>query len=333
MRQTATVPVWFMRQAGRSLPEYRSARGDASILEAVRDPALVTELTLQPVTRYSVDAAILFSDIMVPLAAMDSGVQIVAGRGPVIEQRVSGESDLGRLRDLEPEEDIPYVIDAIRLIRNELAPSGIPLIGFAGAPFTLASYLIEGGPSRDHARTKAFMFSEPSIWERLIDKLADIALAFLRAQILAGAQAVQLFDSWAGALSTEQYERYVFKASSKVLRGVAELGVPRIHFGVGTGELLEPMANAGADVIGVDWHVSLADVRKRVGRPIALQGNLDPSWCLAPGKQMEAEVLRILREGSATPGYIFNLGHGVLPETDPSTLARIVELVHAWNPR
>jgi uroporphyrinogen decarboxylase len=321
------TPVWFMRQAGRSLPEYRAARGSASILEAVTDPGLVAELTLQPVRRYGVDAAILFSDIVVPVAAVGFGVEVASGTGPVVEQPFRSAADLDRLRPLHPEADTPYVLEAVRLLVEELRPLGLPLIGFAGAPFTVASYLIEGGPSRTYARTKALMHGEPTLWHALADRLAELSLASLRSQVAAGAQVVQLFDSWAGALSPTEYRRFVLPASAKVLRGLADTGVPRIHFGVGTGELLPLFAEAGADVVGVDWRVPLDRARSRLGPEVAVQGNLDPALCHAPWLAIEAEALDVLRRGGGR-GHIFNLGHGVLPDTDPAVLQRLVDLVH-----
>ncbi|HXW34676.1 MAG TPA: uroporphyrinogen decarboxylase [Acidimicrobiales bacterium] len=327
----ARVPVWFMRQAGRSLPEYRAARGDGSILEAIRHPELAAELTLQPVTRYGVDAAILFSDITVPVAAVGFGVDVEPGTGPVVQQPFRNQADLARLRSLEPETDIPFVSEAVRIAVGELAPRGIPLIGFAGAPFTVASYLIEGGPSRTYARTKALMKEDPALWARLLDRLADLAISFLRSQVMAGASAVQLFDSWAGALSPQDYERSIMPATEKVLDGIADLDVPRIHFGVGTGELLVLMARAGADVVGVDWRVPLDEARRRIGPGYALQGNLDPAICLAEFDVLRTEALDVLRRGGGE-AHVFNLGHGVLPETDPSNLCRLVELVHSVSP-
>ena len=317
--------MWFMRQAGRSLPEYRSARGSGSILEAAARPELAAELTLQPVRRYGVDAAVLFSDIVVPVAAVGFGVEVAPGRGPVVAVPFRGRDDLRRLRPLVPEEDVPYVAETVKLVVGELGE--VPLIGFAGAPFTVASYLVEGGPSRDHARTKALMYAEPELFAALLDALADMALAFLRAQVEAGASAVQLFDSWAGALSPGDYARAVLPASRKVLAGLADTGVPRIHFGVGTGELLGLMAGAGADVVGVDWRVPLDEARRRVGPGVAVQGNLDPALCLAPWEVVAEAAHDVLKRGGGT-GHVFNLGHGVLPETDPDVLARLVALVH-----
>jgi uroporphyrinogen decarboxylase len=319
------VPVWFMRQAGRSLPEYRAIRGEGSILDAIRKPDLATEITLQPVRRYGVDAAILYSDIVVPVAAIGFGVDIAPGTGPVVAEPFRSASDLERLRPLEPAIDTPYVIETVRALVGELT---VPLIGFAGAPFTVASYLIEGAPSRTYGRTKALMLGDPDLWHRLMERLADLALASLRSQVAAGAQAIQLFDSWAGALTPATYERFVLPHSRRVFEGVADLGVPRIHFGVNTGELLGLMAAAGADVVGVDWRVPLDDARGRVPADRALQGNLDPAVCLAPWEVVATETRDVLARNAGHPGHIFNLGHGVLPETDPTVLERVVELVH-----
>ena len=322
------VPVWFMRQAGRSLPEYRAIRGTGSIIDAIRTPDLATEITLQPVRRYGVDAAILYSDIVTPVAAIGFGVDVAPGIGPVVERPFATEADLDRLRPLEPELDTPYVLETIKNLTAELGDT--PLIGFAGAPFTVASYLVEGAPSRTYARTKALMLGRPDLWSRLVDRLADLALASLRSQVAAGARAVQLFDSWAGALSPADYERHVMPASRKVLDGVADLGVPRIHFGVHTGELLPLMRDAGADVVGVDWRTPLDAARQRVGPGIALQGNLDPAVVAGcPWDVVAGAVRDVLRRNDGHPGHIFNLGHGVLPETDPTMLERVVELVHA----
>lgn len=320
------VPVWFMRQAGRSLPEYRALRGTGSVLEAIAHPELAAELTLQPVRRYGVDAAILFSDIVVPVHAVGFGIGVVPGVGPVVERPFRGPADLERLRPLEPEADMPHVIETVRILAKEL---DVPLIGFAGAPFTVASYLVEGRPSRTHARTKALMHAEPTTWRSLLDRLADLALASLRAQVAAGAAAVQLFDSWVGAVTAEDYREHVLPATSRVFAGLADTGVPRIHFGVGTGELLGPMAEAGADVVGVDWRVPIGEARRRVGPDVAVQGNLDPAVCLAPWEVVQAQARRVLASNGGRPGHVFNLGHGVLPETDPAILERVVELVHA----
>nr|WP_255566596.1 uroporphyrinogen decarboxylase [Iamia sp. SCSIO 61187] len=322
-----TVPVWFMRQAGRSLPEYRAVRGEGSILDAIRTPDLATEITLQPVRRYGVDAAILYSDIVTAVAAIGFGVDVAPGVGPVVERPFASAADLDRLRPLEPFEDIPYVLETIANLVDELGD--VPLIGFAGAPFTVASYLVEGAPTRTWTKTKALMHTDPELWAALVDRLADQAATTLRAQVAAGASAVQLFDSWAGALTPADYERFVMPASAKVLDAVADLGVPRIHFGVSTGELLPLMRQAGADVVGVDWRVPLDAARARLGADAVLQGNLDPALVVA-GADVALEGARdVLRRNDGHPGHIFNLGHGVLPETDPEVLEQVVALVHA----
>ena len=325
----AHLPVWFMRQAGRSLPEYRALRADTGMLEACLTPELTCEITLQPVRRHGVDAAILFSDIVVPLHAAGVGVDIVPGTGPVVARPVRTAADVAALPELHPDQVAP-VTDAVALLLRELG--GTPLIGFAGAPFTLASYLVEGGPSRNHERTKALMHAAPDVWHALMSRLADITATFLRAQVDAGVDAVQLFDSWAGALSLRDYREYVLPHSARVLAGLAGAGVPRIHFGVGTGELLGAMGEAGADVVGVDWRVPLDEAARRTGGTRALQGNLDPAVLFADAATVEAEARRIVAEGRAAPGHVFNLGHGVLPGTDPDVLTRLVELVHGLEP-
>lgn len=324
------TPVWFMRQAGRSLPEYRELRAGVPMLESCRRPELVREITLQPVRRHGVDAAILFSDIVVPVAAAGVDLEIVPGTGPVVAQPVRDAADVDLIRPITPD-DLSFVDDAVRLLVADLGDT--PLIGFAGAPFTLASYLVEGGPSRTHARTKALMYGAPEVWHALCARLAEITGQFLRVQVEAGASAVQLFDSWAGALSEADYRRYVLPHSATVLAGLADAGVPRIHFGVGTAELLGAMGEAGADVVGVDWRTPLDAATVRIGPDKAVQGNLDPCVLFAPWPVIETEVRRILAEGAATPGHVFNLGHGVLPETDPEVLTRVVALVHEASAR
>jgi uroporphyrinogen decarboxylase len=314
-----------MRQAGRALPEYRAVRGTGTILEAIRDPERAAEITLQPVRRYGVDAAVLYSDIVVPVAAIGFGVDIAPGVGPVVTQPFASAEDLARLRPFVPAEDAPYVADTVRLLVGELGPT--PLIGFAGAPFTVASYLIEGQPSRTYGRTKAMLHGEPELFAALLDRLADMAIASLLAQVEAGASAIQLFDSWAGALSPDVYEAHVLPASRKVFDALAATGVPRIHFGVGTGELLALMGAAGADVVGVDWRVPLDVARQRVPGK-AVQGNLDPAVCLAPWPVVADRARDVLARNAGRPGHVFNLGHGVLPETDPGVLAEVVALVH-----
>jgi uroporphyrinogen decarboxylase len=323
------LPIWFMRQAGRSLPEYRALRADTGMLQACLTPELACEITLQPVRRHGVDAAILFSDIVVPLYAAGVDVDIVPGTGPVLAEPVRTLEDVRRLPVLHAEQVAP-VTDAIALLLAELGD--IPLIGFAGAPFTLASYVVEGGPSRNHERTKALMRRAPEVWHGLMDRLAELTATFLRAQVAAGVDAVQLFDSWAGALSERDYREYALPYSTRVLGGLADAGVPRIHFGVGTGELLAAMAEAGADVVGVDWRVPLDEAARRVGGTRAVQGNLDPAVLFADQASIAGEARRIVEEGRRTPGHVFNLGHGVLPDTDPDVLTRLVELVHGLTP-
>jgi uroporphyrinogen decarboxylase len=323
----ARPPVWFMRQAGRSLPEYRKIRDGVPMLESCTRPDMVVEITLQPVRRYGVDAAILFSDIVVPLHAVGVGVDVVAGVGPVVDHPIRTRSDLDVLRPLEPG-DVAYVSAAVEALVGELGPT--PLIGFSGAPFTLASYLVEGGPSRTHERTKALMLGDTDLWHDLMSRIAAISAQFLRVQIRSGARVVQLFDSWAGALSAADYETYVLPHSSAVLAEIADLGVPRIHFGVGTGELLALMGAAGADVVGVDWRVPLDEAARRVPGK-ALQGNLDPAVLGAPWPVVEREVRRVVTQGRAASGHVFNLGHGVPPSADPDVLARVVETVHGTS--
>jgi uroporphyrinogen decarboxylase len=329
-QETPHTPVWFMRQAGRSLPEYREVRAGIPMLESCRRPDLVCEITLQPVRRHGVDAAILFSDIVVPVAAAGVGVDIVAGTGPVVADPIATLDDVRRINELAPT-DVSYVDEAVRLLVKELGAT--PLIGFAGAPFTLASYLVEGGPSRNHTKTKAMMYGAPEVWQALCSRLAANTLAFLRVQAEAGVSAVQLFDSWAGALSEADYREYVMPHSTTVLRGLADAGIPRIHFGVGTAELLGAMGEAGADVVGVDWRTPLDVATARIGPDRAVQGNLDPAVLFAPWEVVEREVRRVLAEGRAAPGHVFNLGHGVLPETDPEVLTRVVALVHEVSAR
>lgn len=318
-------PVWFMRQAGRSLPEYRALREGTTMLESCRRPDLVTEITLQPVRRHRVDAAIFFSDIVVPLQAVGVDLDIVAGVGPVVAEPFRTRADLDRLPALTAEH-VPDITESVQMLVRELGPT--PLIGFSGAPFTLASYLVEGGPSRNHEHTKALMHGDPELWHDLCTRLAQIAGAYLRIQVDAGASAVQLFDSWVGYLSRADYEAYVRPHSTQALEAVAGL-VPRIHFGVGTGELLASMGEAGVECVGVDYRVNLLDALERTGGRYALQGNLDPALLFAPWPVIEQEVRRIVAEGRQATGHVFNLGHGVLPSTDPEVLTRVVELVHS----
>ena len=323
---TARPPVWFMRQAGRALPEYRAVRERAGLLEITHTPELAAEVTVQPVRRYGVDAAILFSDIVTPLEAIGVELEIRPGVGPVIASPVRSSSDLSMLRGFDPSSDAPWLAETVRLVRGEI---DVPLIGFVGGPFTLASYLVEGGPSKAQARTKALMLSDTGTWNRLLDRLCEIAIASARAQVQAGAAAVQVFDSWIGSLSADHYERHVLPTVARLFDGLAALGVPRVYFGVGTGHLLEAIGSCGADVVGIDWRVPLDRARLRLPEGVALQGNLDPVACLAPPDVVQAEVLAVL--GCApNHGYVFNLGHGVLPESDPGVMRWIVEIVHSY---
>ncbi len=322
-------PVWFMRQAGRSLPEYREIRAGIGMLESCFDADLVCEITVQPVRRHRVDAAILFSDIVVPLKAAGIDLDIVAGVGPVVADPVRSAADVAALPRLRAEE-VGAVAHAVRLLTAELGD--VALIGFAGAPFTLASYLVEGGPSRHHERTKALMHADPHTWHALLGALTDITVTFLQTQLSAGVDAVQLFDSWAGALSLAEYREFVLPHSERVFAEIT--GVPRIHFGVGTGELLGAMGEAGADVVGVDWRIPLPVAARRVGPGKALQGNLDPAVLFAGWDAVERQVRRIADEADqavalGAAGHIFNLGHGVMPDTDPAVLTDVVELVHS----
>ncbi len=319
-------PVWFMRQAGRSLPEYRAVRREVPMLQACATPDLVTEITLQPVRRHGVDAAVLYSDIVVPLHAAGVDVDIVPGTGPVMGAPVRTAADVEALPALDREALDP-VATAVRQLVGELG--GTPLIGFAGAPYTLASYLVEGGPSKNHEATKALMYGDPGLWDELMRRLVETTTTFLRVQVEAGASAVQLFDSWVGALPEADYRRYVMPHSAAVLAAVADLGVPRIHFGVGTGELLAAMGEAGADVVGVDFRVPLDVASRRIGPDRAVQGNLDPAVLFAPWPVVEERVRAMLEAGRSAPGHVANLGHGVLPTTDPDVLTRVVELVHS----
>ncbi len=320
------TPVWYMRQAGRALPEYRAARARTPMLTACATPDLITEITLQPVRRYGVDAAILFSDIVVPLKAIGVGIDIAPGVGPVLDKPIRSEADLAQLRPLEPG-DVPYLTEAVKSLVPEL--KGTPLIGFAGGPFTLACYLVDGGPSKSFDKTKALMYGNPPLWNELLSRLAVITSAFLSVQVEAGVQAVQLFDSWAGALSQDDYRRSVLPHSSQVFAGLAGAGIPRIHFGVGTGELLGLLGEAGEDVVGVDWRVPLDEAARRVEPGKALQGNLDPAILLAPWDTVAQRAREVLERGRTAEGHVFNLGHGVLPETDPDVLTRLTDLVHA----
>src|SRR6478672_7344897 len=323
------TPVWFMRQAGRSLPEYLKVREGVTMLDSCMRPEMVVEITMQPVRRYGVDAAIFFSDIVLPLKAVGVDLDIKPGVGPVVEHPVRTLADVEAIPDLTPEH-VPFITEAVQGLVGELGNT--PLIGFAGAPFTVASYLVEGGPSKEHAKTKAMMFGAPDIWAALMRKVSGIAAAYLQVQVEAGASAVQLFDSWAGALTRDDYRSYAQPWSAHVLGEIGASGVPRIHFGVGTGELLDLMGEAGADVVGVDWRVPLsAGIERAGGR--AVQGNLDPTLVFAPTEVMLERARQVLDDGAAAPGHIFNLGHGVIPSTNPDQLARLTAFVQDHSAR
>jgi uroporphyrinogen decarboxylase len=325
LRPVERTPVWFMRQAGRFFPEYRKLREEHEILEIARTPELAARVARLPVERLGVDAAILFADIMIPVAAMGVDLHIEPDRGPVIRSPIRTAADVRALRPLDPAADVPFIGETVKTLATEL---DVPVIGFAGAPFTVASYLIEGAPSRTYTRTKTLMFSEPDAWRDLMDRLAEATTAYLRFQVETGASAVQLFDSWAGALGAEDYEQHVMPWSRRIFAELADLRVPRIHFGVGTAHLLELMRAAAPDVVGVDWRVPLDEAWDRVGHDVAIQGNLDPAALLAPWDVVERKATEILRRAGGRAGHVFNLGHGVLPETDPESLARLVEFVH-----
>ncbi len=323
---TDATPVWFMRQAGRYMPEYRKIRERYTLLEICRQPELAAEVTLQPVRALGVDAAILFADILLPVIPLGAGLEFAPGEGPVIQRPVHTLEDVKRLRPVNPSEDLGYVMDAIRMLRGELKE--VPLIGFCGAPFTVASYLIEGGATRDFIKTKSLMYSDPAAWEGLMDRLASVLADYLVAQIEAGAQAVQVFDSWVGALSPQDYERFVLPYSQRVLLAAQKERVPVIHFGTNTANLLPQMKRAGGDVIGLDWRIPLDDGWKVLGRHIAVQGNLDPAALFAPLPEIKARVQDVLRRAGGRHGHIFNLGHGVLQNTPVDHVKAVVDLVH-----
>lgn len=325
------TPVWFMRQAGRALPEYHKAREGIGMLESCMNPELTTEITLQPVRRYGVDAAVFYSDIVLPLKAVGVDLDIKPGVGPVVANPVRTLADVERIPDLTPEH-VPFITAAVRSLVAELASinGGTPLIGFAGAPFTVSSYLVEGGPSKEYAKTKALMFGAPEVWQALMTKVAGISAAFLEVQVAAGASAVQLFDSWAGAVNPADYRTYVRPYSAQVLARAGALGVPRIHFGVNSALLLDQMGEAGADVVGVDWRTPLDWAIERIGPDRGVQGNLDPTLVFAPTEVMTARAAEVIEAGRRAKGHIFNLGHGVIPATDPDQLKRLTEFVQSY---
>src|SRR5580698_8103130 len=325
--KTDTTPIWMMRQAGRYMPEYRALREKHSLLELCKTPELATRVTLQPL-KLGVDAAILFADILLPLEPMGAPFEFAKGEGPVVHEPIRSVAQIDALRVIEPEEGLGYVLESIRSIKRELTGK-LPLIGFAGGPFTLASYLVEGGKSAHFAKTKRLMYAEPAAWNALMGKLAEVVRRYLAAQVSAGADAIQLFDSWVGQLSKEDYREYVAPHVSHILQGVSQLGVPVIHFGTGTYALLEPMREAGGSVIGLDWRTPLADGWARVGHDRAIQGNLDPTVLFAPRTIIETHAARVLSAAGSRAGHIFNLGHGILPETPVDSVKALVDFVHA----
>ena len=327
-----TTPVWFMRQAGRYMAEYRALRAKYRMLELCKTPELAVEVTLQPIRAHAVDAAILFADLLLPLEPMGAPFDFLAGEGPVVEHPVRTAADIAALRLIEPEDGLGYVLETIRLLRREL-DGKTPLIGFAGGPFTLASYLIEGGKSSHYVLTKRLMFAEPQLWHELAGKLAEVVRRFLRAQIDAGAQAVQLFDSWVGALGPDDFAQYVEPHLAHILKDLESTGVPVIHFGTGTQSLLELQQRAGGTVIGVDWRTSLEEAARRLGPNTVLQGNLDPVALFAPRAVLEEKLARVVSAGRSAKSHIFNLGHGILPETDPAVVSFVADRVHELGAR
>ena len=322
------TPVWFMRQAGRYMAEYRALREKHTMLEVCRTPELAVAVTLQPIRAFEFDAAILFSDLLVPLAPMGIPFDFHKGEGPIIEAPVRSAGDVAVLRRFEPREELGFALEAIRLLRRELQ---VPLIGFAGAPFTLASYAIEGGHSSHFALTKGMMYGDAPAWHRLAGLLADVVADYLRAQVEAGVQAVQLFDSWIGALDEADYREFVLPHVRRIFDGIADLDVPKIHFGTGTGHLLAVQREAGGTVIGVDWRTPLDEGWKRAGDGVAVQGNLDPTLLFAPRERLLARVDDVLRRAGGRPGHVFNLGHGILPGTPVEAVKAVVDHVHEWK--
>ena len=326
------TPVWFMRQAGRYMPEYREIRSRHSLLDICRSPELATIVTLQPVRRIDVDAAILFSDLLLPLEPMGIPFDFVRGEGPAIENPLRSEADIDRLKCFEPREALSHVLDAIRMIRLELEGAHcVPLIGFGGAPFTLASYAIEGGHSQNFALTKSLMYSNPRAWHRLCEMLSTIMGEYMKAQIEAGVQAIQIFDSWAGALSSEDYREFVLPHTRHIFDAIRGMGVPTIHFGTGTANILQDLRDAGGDVIGADWRIPLDEAWDRIGHDRAIQGNLDPTLLLAPLDRMLAAADSVLERANGRPGHIFNLGHGILPSTAVDHVQALAQHVHRYR--
>lgn len=329
MKQTERTPVWFMRQAGRVLPEYRKVRSSYGLLEICRQPELAATVTLQPVERFDVDAAVIFADIVTPLVGVGVDLKIVEQVGPVIASPVRSRSDLERFRQLEPDQDLPYLLEALRLVRAEL-PQEKALIGFSGAPFTLATYLIEGGPSRNYSTTKSLMYRQPDLWHELMNRLSDMIIGYLLAQARAGAQVLQLFDSWVGWLSRRDYLEYVFPYTGNIIRSVKGGGTPVVHFATGAGGLNKIIKDGGADVVGLDWRIPLDEAWESLG-DVAVQGNLDPAVLLAPPAVVQDQTRDVLERAGGRPGHIFNLGHGFLPQTPLDNIFHMIDCVREWN--
>lgn len=328
---TPFTPVWLMRQAGRYMPEYRALRARVPFLELCKTPDLAAQVTIEAVERLGVDAAILFSDILLILEPLGVGLEFTAGDGPAIRRPLRSGTDVDALAETHPEESVPFVFEAVRRIRRGL-PDDVPLIGFAGAPFTLASYLIEGGASRHYLETKRLLYRDPGAWRALMERLVRLVTAYLNAQIAAGAQAVQLFDSWVGCLAPDDYRRFLLPHMRTLIRGLTP-GTPVIHFGTGTAGLLELLAEAGGDVIGVDWRIGLDTAWQRIGPDRAVQGNLDPLALFAPRAELRRQVRRVLDEAAGRPGHVFNLGHGILPQTPVENVRAMIDMVHELSQR
>jgi uroporphyrinogen decarboxylase len=328
-----TTPIWLMRQAGRYMAEYRALREQYSILEIIKAPELACQVTMQPIRAFDLDAAIIFADILPPLEGMGLSLEFVGGEGPVLHNPVRSAADVERLRVLPPQETLAFTLEAIRLARAELDPLGLPLIGFSGAPFTLAAYAVEGGGSRNHERVKGLMMAEPETWHQLMGKLAQVVGEYLKAQAEAGAHVLQLFDSWVGALSPTDYRTHVQPYSHRAIEIASQAGVPIIHFGTGTSGFLEDIRDAGGDAIGVDWRIDLATAWERLGPGVAVQGNLDPIALLAPWEALQARAKAVLDEAAGRHGHIFNLGHGILKTTPPDNVKRLAEFVHDYTRR
>ena len=324
--RTERTPIWFMRQAGRILPEYREIRKQWTLLDICRQPDLCAEVTMQPVRRLDVDAAIMFADIMLPLMGIGVDLELVDNVGPVIRSPIRNQSGVEALRPINPQEDVPFVLETIRIVREELA-GRIPLIGFSGAPFTLASYLIEGRPTREFVATKTMMYSEPALWHSLMERLTGIMIRYLQAQVDAGIDALQLFDSWVGCLTPTDYEIYVRPYTKRIFAAMAPSGLPFIHFGTNTSTLLDQMKSDGGTMIGVDWRIPLDVAWSRIGHDLGIQGNLDPLVLMGPGDIIEDRALDVLRRAGGRPGHIFNLGHGLYPETPLDNIARLIDVV------